>query len=203
MATVHTIRGSDTVGLRLLISVPVGQDVANLGRVCQSVHVLEVLLGDLEGSSGHVGNVFSDQLAGIDGRLVDLLEEEASERLDSRAQEGGVEGHIDTLQGDGSKATLELQRLGLRLCLLGALADDLDEMGLDILDRQCLNELLDVDLLGLQVVGNASQGVQSPEVTSADVLHVGNVVVDNFQEPRSLFGNVLDNILKSLLIEGL
>ena len=66
-----------------LVLVPILQDVTNARGVGKSVHILEVLLGELEWLGGNVGNVLPDQLAGIDARLVDLLEQEGSEGLDA------------------------------------------------------------------------------------------------------------------------
>lgn len=66
-----------------------------------------------------------------------------------------------------------------------------------------MHQLLNVDLLSLEVVGHSSKGVKRAEITSADVLHVGNVVIDNLQQPCGLLRNILDDILKSLLVERL
>jgi len=63
--------------------------------------------------------------------------------------------------------------------------------------------LLDIDLLGLEIVGDTSKGIKGSEVTSAHILHVCDVVVDNFKEPASLFGNVLNDVLEGLFVEGL
>ena len=40
-------------------------------------------------------------------------------------------------------------------------------------------------------------------ITSSHILHVGHVVVNNFQEPASLLGNVLHHVLQRLLGESL
>jgi hypothetical protein len=109
----------------LFVFVPVGQDVGDPGRVRQSVHILKVLLGDLERTSSDVRNVLSDQLARVDCGLVDLLEEEGSERLDTGAEEGAVERHVDALEGDRGETALEGDGLRLALRLLHAFADDL------------------------------------------------------------------------------
>lgn len=82
----YTVRATDTtntIGMRLFISLPICQDILDLRRVGQSVNILEILLGDLEWAGSYVGNVFPNQLAGVDGCLVDLLEKETSERFDS------------------------------------------------------------------------------------------------------------------------
>lgn len=68
--------GPSGAGLVALVLLPVGKDVANAGRGGEAVDVLEVLLGELEGTSGDVGNVLANKLAGVDGSLVDLLEQE-------------------------------------------------------------------------------------------------------------------------------
>lgn len=82
----HSVRAVDTInpiGPRLFISLPVCQDVLDLRRVRQSVNILKVFLCDLERPSSDIRDVFPDQLAGIDGGLVDLLKQEASEGFDS------------------------------------------------------------------------------------------------------------------------
>ena len=52
-----------------LVLVPVGEHLANLGRVGEVVHLLEVLLGELEWLRSHVGNVLAHQPAGVDRAL--------------------------------------------------------------------------------------------------------------------------------------
>lgn len=118
--------------MTLFIFLPVSQDTGDPWRVCQSVDVLEVLLCDLEWTSGDVGDVLSDQLAWVDGVLVDLLEEEGSERLDAGAEESTVEWDVDTLEGDGGKAAFENDGARLALRLLDAFVDDLAKADLDI-----------------------------------------------------------------------
>lgn len=127
---------------------------------------------------------------------MDLLQQEAPERLDARSQERAVERHINALEWDRCKATLEVNRLGLGLGLFGALPDDLYEMLLDIFEGHGLHERLDVDFLCLEVIGDIGQAVKSSQlgntishktdngrystyITSAHVLHIGHVVVDN------------------------
>ncbi|KAI6759681.1 hypothetical protein HG530_010361 [Fusarium avenaceum] len=197
LTTLYTV-GSTFI---LVVLVPVGQHGTNLGRVGQLVHIFKVLLGQREGLGRHVGNVLSDQLGGIDRCLVDLLEQERSERLDTRSEEGRVERHIDTAERDGSKATLKLKRSGLGQRLLGTAANDLAEVALDLLN--VVLDLFDINLLDLDEVGHTSKSVERTEVTSTHVLHVGNVVVDNLKEPTSLLSNVVDNELESSLVEGL
>ena len=195
--------GPGSAGLVALVLLPVGKDVADAGRGGEAVDVLEVLLGELEGTSSDVGNVLANKLAGVDGSLVDLLEQEGTERLDTGAQEGGVERHVNALEGDGGKATLQVERLGLRLSLLGALLDDGSEVLLDLLKGDGLHQLLDVDLLGLEVVEDVGEAVEGPEVTSADVLRVLDVQVDNLEKPGGGLGDVLNNVLQGLFGEGL
>ena len=40
-------------------------------------------------------------------------------------------------------------------------------------------------------------------ITGADILLVNNVIIDNFQQPFGFFRDVINNVLKSLLIDGL
>src|SRR5689334_8856690 len=107
-----------------------------------------------------------------------------------------MEGNIDTLERNGCETSLEIERFGLSIGLFGASLNNLNKVCLHILNRECLHQLLNVNLLCLEVVGDTSEGVKSAEVTSTDVLHVCNVVVDNLQEPSSLFSDVLNNVLK-------
>ena len=85
MSSIHTIRMRtiDTIRCWLIIFVPVGKNLLDLGGVGETIDILKVLLGDLERTSCDIGNVFANQLAWIDGCLVDLLEKEGSERLDT------------------------------------------------------------------------------------------------------------------------
>jgi hypothetical protein len=112
-----------------------------------------------------------------------------------------VERHINTSERDGGETTLKLQRLGLSKGLLSASADDLAKVSLGLLN--VASHLLDINLLELDEVGDTGEGVQGTEVTGTHVLHVGDVVVDNLQEPASLLGNVVDDELESRLVEGL
>ena len=134
---------------------------------------------------------------------MNLLEQEASEGLDSRAQESTMEWHINTLQWDGGETTLEIKWFGLGLSLLSTLIDDLDQVSFDILERHALHQLLDVNLLCLEIIGDVGETVKSAKVTSTDVLHIGDVVVDNLKKPAGLFRDILNNILKCLFVEGL
>lgn len=87
--------------------------MSNPGGVGETVNILEILLGDFERTSSDVGDVLSDQLAGINRSFVDLLEKEGPEGLDTGTQEGAVEGHINSTKGNGSKSTLKRNRPGL------------------------------------------------------------------------------------------
>lgn len=192
-------------GARLiaLVLLPVGEDVADARRRRQAVNVLEVLLRKLERPRRDVGDVLADELAGVDGGLVDLLEQERAEGLDAGAQEGRVEGDVDALEGDGGEAALELEGLGLGFGLLGALFDDGGQVGLDVLERDGLHQLLDVDLLGLEVVEDVSEAVEGAQVAGAHVLRVLDVEVDDLEQPGGRLGDVLDDVLQGLLGEGL
>jgi hypothetical protein len=136
----HLCCGSGLAAIIVNVTLPVGQNVANLGRVGQAVHILKVLLGDLEWPGGDVGNVFANEFARIDASLVDLLEQEGTEGLDTRAQEGAVEWHIDTLERNRGETTLEVKRLGLGLGLFCASLDDLDEVTLDVFEGHGLHQ---------------------------------------------------------------
>lgn len=148
----------------LLVLLPVGQDGSDTGRVGEAVDVLEVLLGDLEGTSSDVGDVLANELGGVDGGLVDLLEQEGTERLDAGPQESAVEGDVDTLERDGGEATLQLDGLGLGLGLLDALLDDADQVSLEVLERHALHQSGDVDVLGLEEVQEVGQAVEGAEL---------------------------------------
>ncbi|TKW54870.1 hypothetical protein CTA1_24 [Colletotrichum tanaceti] len=185
----------------LRVLVPVGQDRRNLGRVGELVHVLKVLLCDGKRLRGHVGDVLANELGGVDRRLVDLLEKERPERLDTRPQERRVERHVDAAQGNRCKPTLELQRRRLLQRSLGAALDDLLERPLGLVDVAA--HLLNIDLLLLEEVGNTRQGVKSAQVTGSNILHVGNVVVDNLEQPARLLRDAVNNKLQSLLVERL
>ncbi|KAK1253167.1 LOW QUALITY PROTEIN: hypothetical protein MKX08_004354 [Trichoderma sp. CBMAI-0020] len=135
----------------------------------------------------------------VNGGLVDLLEQKGSERLDTRSQKGRVEGHVNASERDCGKATLQLQRQGLLESRLGASADNLLQSALSLLN--VVAHLFNVNLLHLEEVGHSSERVQSAQVTGAHVLHVGNVVVDNLQQPASLFRNLVNDKLKGLFVE--
>ena len=141
-----------------------GDDVRNLGRIRQSIDVLKVLLGDLKRFGRHVRNVLSNQLARIDRRLVDLLQQEAPEWLDARPEESRVEWHIDSLERDSGKPSLEFQRLGLGLGLLGAFTNDVNEMRLDVVQRHLLHQCLNINFLNLKIVGHVGETIQCPEL---------------------------------------
>lgn len=132
--------------------------------VGETVNVLKVLLGDLERTSSDVGDVLSDQLARINRGLVDFLEEEGSERLDTGTQEGAVEGHVNSPEGNGSKSTLKRNRLGLGFRLLVAFKNDFHQVGLDIIQRHALHKSRDVNVLGFQVVEKVGKAVERTEL---------------------------------------
>ena len=96
----------------ILIFLPIRQHIANSRTIRQFVNLLKVLLGDLKRLSRHIGNVFPHQLARIDRRSVDLLQQERPERFYAGAQESTVEGHINSFEGDGSEAALQVDGLG-------------------------------------------------------------------------------------------
>lgn len=149
---------------RLFILLPVRQDMSDPGGVGETVNILEVLFGDFKRTSSDIGDVLSDQLAGIDCGLVDLLEKEGPEGLDTRTQEGAVEGHVNSPKGNCSKSTLKCNRPGLGFGLLLAFLDDLHQVSLDILQRHALHKSWDVNVLSLQVVENVGKAVERTEL---------------------------------------
>lgn len=138
--------------------------MCNTRRIRKTVHIFKVLLGDLERPSSYVGDVFPNQLAGIDGGLVDLLEEERAERLDARTEERAVEGHIDATQGDGGETAFESDWARLGFSLLDAFVDHLDQVRLEVFQGHALHESGDVDVLGLEVVEQVGKAVDSAEL---------------------------------------
>lgn len=187
----------------VLILLPIRQDVPDARTVGQAIHILEILLGQLERLRRHIRDVLPDQFAGIDGGLVDLLQQEGPEGLHAAAQEGAVEGDVDALEGDGGEAALEFDGLGFLGRFRGAGLDDLDQVLLDVVERHGLHELLDVDLLGFEVVKDVGHGVDRAKIAGADVLLVGDVQVDDFEEPARRLRDVLDDVLQGLLVERL
>lgn len=151
-------RASAILGVFILI--PVRQNIGDAWGAGQSVHILEILLRDFEGTGRHVGNIFPDQFTGIDCSFVDLLEEERSEGLDTGAQECTVEGNIDAAKRDSGEATFQGHRLWLRFGLLDTFVDDFDQVCLNILERHRLHESLNVDFLGLEDVEQVGQTVK-------------------------------------------
>ena len=101
-----------SISTAILIPLPIRQHVADPRTIRQPVNLLKVLLANLKRLSRHVGNVLPDQLARIDRRPVDLLQQERSEGLHAGAQKGAVKGNVDAFEGDGGEAALELDRLG-------------------------------------------------------------------------------------------
>lgn len=132
--------------------------------VGETVNILKVLLSDFKRTSSDVGDVLSDQLAGVDRGLVDLLEEEGAEGLNTGTQESAVEGHVNSSKGNCSKPTLKCNRLGLGFGLLLAFLDDLHQVSLDILQRHALHKSRDVNVLSLQVVENIGKAVECTEL---------------------------------------
>ena len=65
-----------------------------------------------------------------------------------------MERHVDAFERNGSEAALEIDGLGFRRCLRGALADDLDKPGFDVVEGEGFNEGVNVDFLGFEEVGN-------------------------------------------------
>src|SRR5689334_14820495 len=114
-----------------------------------------------------------------------------------------MERYVNALEWNHCEASLELNGLWLGFCLLTALVDYLNKMFFDIFERHCLHESLDVDLLHLENIEDVSHRVKSSKITSADVLHVCNVVVDDLNKPSSRFLDILNHILQSLLVKGL
>lgn len=153
--------------MSLFVFVPVRQDIGNPRRVCQFVHFLKVFLGDFKWTCSDVGNVLSDQLAGVDGCLVDLLKKERSEGLDAGAEEGAVERHVDSLEGDGSETPFESDGLRLGLRLFHTLADDLRKVGFDIFQGHALHEGGNVDVLCFQVVEKIGKAVKSAQLVQS------------------------------------
>ena len=114
-----------------------------------------------------------------------------------------MEWHVDALEWNGGEAALQVDWLRLCLGLLRALFDDLDEVLLDVLETHGLHELLDINLLRLEVVGDIGERVESAEVTGTDILHVVHVQVDNLKQPAGGFCNILADVLQGLLVECL
>jgi len=164
-----------------LVLVPIRQHIADPRAVSQAVYLLEVFFGKVKWLCCDVGNVLPNQFARIDRSLINLLQQEASERLDSRSQECTVERHVNSLEGDGGEAALQLDRLGFGFTLLCAFLDDFNKVSLDIIQGECFDQRVDIDLLGFEEVGDTREAVERSEISGADVLHVGDVVVDNLQ----------------------
>ena len=75
-----------------------------------------------------------------------------------------MEGHIDTLEGDSGKATLQVDRARLGLGLLDTLHDDAHQVSLDILKRHSLHQSGDVDVLSLEEVQKVGEAVKGTEL---------------------------------------
>src|SRR3954453_12639846 len=67
----------------LFITLPVLQHLRYPWRICQLIDLLKVLFRDLERLGCHVRDILANQLARIDAGLIDLLEQERTERLDA------------------------------------------------------------------------------------------------------------------------
>ena len=148
----------------LLVLLPIRQHIADARTVGQLVNFLKVLLGDLEGLGGDVGDIFADQLARVDGGAVDFLEQEGPEGLDAAAEEGAVEGDVDAFERGGGEAALRVDGFGLGFGFLGAAFDDFGEAGFDVFERHFFHEGLDVDFLRFEVVRDAGEGVDGAEL---------------------------------------
>lgn len=113
--------------------------MGNPRRVCESVHILKILLCDLEWTGSDIWNIFPNQLARIDGSFVDLLQKEGPERLDTGAKEGAVERHVNSFQWNSGEASLQDNRPGLRLGLFDTFMNDLDKVSLQVIQGHALH----------------------------------------------------------------
>lgn len=75
-----------------------------------------------------------------------------------------MEGDVDAFERDSGEAALEVERFRFGFGLFGAFADDLDEVGFDVVEGHGLHEGLDVDFLGFDVVGDVGQAVEGAEL---------------------------------------
>ena len=75
-----------------------------------------------------------------------------------------MEGDVDAFEGDGGEAALELDGVGSRRGLGGALLDDFDEAGFDVVEGEGFHEGIDVNFLGFEEVGDVCQAVESTEL---------------------------------------
>ena len=138
----------------LFIGLPVVQYSSDPGAVRQAVDLLEVLLADFEGFGGDIGDVLANKLAWVNACLLNLFKQEAAEGLDARAQEGGVEGHIDALKRDGGNAAVQADRVFLGFRLFCASTNDVDELLAHFFERHALQHPFDIDFLGLEEIGD-------------------------------------------------
>lgn len=95
---------------------------------------------------------------------MNLLEEEAAERLDSRAQECAVERNVDAFERDSGETALEIDGFGFGLGLLGTLPDYFYQMRFDFFEGHFLCERLDIHFLSFEIVGDISKAVQSTQL---------------------------------------
>ena len=116
----------------LLVFVPISKDIADPRTIGQFVNFLKIRFRYLERFGGNIGDVFTDELARVNARLVDLLQQKASERLDAGTQECAMERYVNSLERNRCETTLEFKRLWFALGLFGALFDDLDEALFDL-----------------------------------------------------------------------
>jgi len=148
------------------ILLPISQHITDPRTIRQLVHLLEILFRNLEGLRGHVGNILPHKLVRVDACFVDVLQQEAPERLDPRAQKGAVERHVDALERNSCETSLKIQGFGLRLCLLDTLTNNFAELAFDLFERKALHEGLNVDILSFEEVGDIGKTVQSTELNT-------------------------------------
>ena len=128
--------------------------------VRQAIHLLKILLGNLERFGGDVGDVLADEFGRIDAGAVDLLEQEAAEWFDTGSQESAVEGDVDAFEGNSSEAALEVDGFRFGFGLLDAFLDDFDQVGFYFFEGKGLRERLDVYFLSFEVIGNVGEAVE-------------------------------------------
>ena len=104
-------------------------------------------------------DIFSDKLAGVNRRLLDL-HKERSERPDSTTQECSVERDVDSPKGNYSKTALEFDWLRLSFCLFSTLLDNLDELLFDVLEGHLRHEGLNVNILHIEEVEHVGDAVK-------------------------------------------
>lgn len=75
-----------------------------------------------------------------------------------------MEGNVDAFEGDGGEAAFEIDGLGFGGGLLGGFADDFNEVGFHVFHGKLFGESLDVDVLGLDVIGHVGETVEGAEL---------------------------------------